>query len=40
MPLACDPNETFLICLKTDEDKPEAERPAFRFRLAPRRVLI
>jgi len=31
MPLACDPNETFLICLKTDEDKPEADRPVFRF---------
>jgi len=31
MPLACDPNETLLICLKTDEDKPEADRPVFRF---------
>jgi len=32
MPLALDPFETFEISLLSDKDKPEADRPMFRFR--------
>lgn len=32
MPLALEPSQTFSFALKSDEAKPEAERPTFRFR--------
>ena len=32
MPIACDPNSTFILVLKSDESKPAASRPGFIFR--------
>ncbi|HET6442533.1 MAG TPA: hypothetical protein VFH53_09165 [Phycisphaerae bacterium] len=32
MPLALDPNQTFDVVLKSDEAKPEGQRPVFRCR--------
>lgn len=32
MPLALDSNETAAVALRSDADKPEAERPVFLFR--------
>lgn len=32
MPIALDPNETAPVALRSDTDKPEAERPVFLFR--------
>lgn len=32
MPLALDPQQTFDVWVKSDADKPEAERPTFTFR--------
>jgi len=32
MPLALDPEQTFDLVLKSDQDKPAAERPTFTFR--------
>ena len=32
MPLATNPNQTFLVSLSTDIDIPEETRPAFRYR--------
>lgn len=32
MPIALDPNQTVDVCLDSDKDKPESERPTFVFR--------